>query len=591
MTSPITTPVDDHPATQPGASGRSRIARRIEAISSSGWFAYPTILVLQLRTVWGFWDGRDLSFGDTSGYFTVARSWAESFTNVFFWSPAYTAYYGTVLKLTGDPVAATLVHRLILAFLVTTLVLALARRLLPPSAAWIVAAWWAILPVNFDALYEVHLFGALPALAAALVAGRWPGHGGRAAVLAIFGASALLVRNEYVFAALLFAVVSMWALVVEMRRSTGFRLGRAVKPYVIAGALALAAIGFFYLRSSVKLPLLGDLFDQRRTLNFCQAYAFNYAQRNPEWEGMPFTECSGVVQEVFDLEPGMPGTSLGFADAWRRNPGAVGDYLLWNIGLVPSGLQLALFNQISGSVSPDYIEVAGNRTMPWLLSIACLLVLLAGGWSILQKPDLRARWVNERRWPLLVLASCCAGVVLVMVQQRPRPSYMFPLTFTVMAAVALSGWAIARRTTRARLLPLVVPVAFVLLLVLAPAPYVGRQTPLKDAFRRLAPHSESLGSRATAVPAFGVDLCRYLILRSCRMTDYWTTLRPAALASSLRAAVDAAGVEAVYADEGMVADPVASDFLANPGPDWERLAAADGRWVLLVRDRPADDGS
>ena len=32
--------------------------------------------------------------------------------------------------------------------------------------AWLLAAWWAVLPVNFDTLYEVHLFALLPVLAA-----------------------------------------------------------------------------------------------------------------------------------------------------------------------------------------------------------------------------------------------------------------------------------------------------------------------------------------------------------------------------------------------------------------------------------------
>ncbi|HEX2054802.1 MAG TPA: hypothetical protein VHJ78_13895, partial [Actinomycetota bacterium] len=260
-------PGDAEPSEPPEASIEPPEARgRLARLTASPGFAYGSILALQLRVLWEFWSGRDLTAGDTSGYFTVARAWAESLHNVFFWSPLYTAYYGTILKVTGDPVSATLVHRLILAFGLTALVLALARRLLPAAAAWLVAAWWAVLPVNFDTLYEVHLFGAIPALVAALAVCRWPGHAGRAAALAVLGTSAVLVRNEYGFAALLFALVCLWSLVREVRRLRSLRAGvPLLRPYVAAGLAATLAIGFFYSRSTVKFPILADIFNQLRT--------------------------------------------------------------------------------------------------------------------------------------------------------------------------------------------------------------------------------------------------------------------------------------------------------------------------------------
>ena len=60
--------------------GRSAIvfqdsARRWEALRAtlaSPGFAYLTILLLQLKRVWGAWEYKDLTYGDTSYYFRSA---------------------------------------------------------------------------------------------------------------------------------------------------------------------------------------------------------------------------------------------------------------------------------------------------------------------------------------------------------------------------------------------------------------------------------------------------------------------------------------------------------------------------------------
>ncbi|HEX2054230.1 MAG TPA: hypothetical protein VHJ78_10970, partial [Actinomycetota bacterium] len=507
--------------------------------------------------------------------------------NVFFWSPLYTAYYGTILKVTGDPVSATLVHRLILAFGLTALVLALARRLLPAAAAWLVAAWWAVLPVNFDTLYEVHLFGAIPALVAALAVCRWPGHAGRAAALAVLGTSAVLVRNEYGFAALLFALVCLWSLVREVGRLRSLRAGvPLLRPYVAAGLAATLAIGFFYSRSTVKFPILADIFNQRRTLNYCQAFAFNYSQRHPEWPGDPFTGCGGLMVQVFGVEPGTAGESIGFVEAYRRNPDEVRRYLEWNVKLIPIGIQLALFNAASGNASPDYVEVPLGRTAPWILTIACLMAILGGLWAVQQQPEVWKRWRDRRAWPLAVLACCCVGVLLVMVQQRPRPSYMFPLTFTVMAAIVLCAWALLRRLRAAGVLAAGLPLFFVALLVFAPSPYAGKQTPLADIYRRLEPLSTDIAAGAAAVPAYQTELCHYLAIPGCRMLGYWTTLRPLAqLSGSFAGALSGSDVSVLYADRPMLNDPVTADFLRNPG-GWSRVGGKEGCWAAFRRTPP-----
>src|SRR6185369_10155878 len=56
--------------------------------------AYAAILALQLKVVWGMWDRRDLTLGDTASYFTYAWSWYDHFGDFVCWSPLYTAFYG-----------------------------------------------------------------------------------------------------------------------------------------------------------------------------------------------------------------------------------------------------------------------------------------------------------------------------------------------------------------------------------------------------------------------------------------------------------------------------------------------------------------
>lgn len=534
--------------------------------------------------MWDFWSGRDLTTGDTSGYFTVAQVWAADFKNVLFWSPLYTAYYGTVLKITGDPVRATLVHRLIVVFVVTALVLAVTRSLLPAGVAWLVAAWWAVLPINFDTLYEVHLFSLVPILVAILLLAKRPSHGRRAAALAIFGASTVLVRNEMIFATLIFGAICLWALVAEARRSGGLRIFvRLLRPYLVGAAAAALVVTFFYTRSTVQGTALADIFKQRRTVNFCQAYAFSYQQRNPEWPGNPFLDCGELMASTFKTEGGEL-TGPSFTEAMRVNPDAVLGYLRWNAALVPSGIQLALFNGISGSDSPDYVPVAVDQLLPWFLSIACLLVLLGGAWAFLDDREFWRDWIRARQWPLLALAAPAFGVVIVMLQQRPRPSYMFAFSLLLMVLIGFCVHALLRSWGAANLLAaLVLPLA-VVLLVFAPSPYTGRAKPLQEIYDRLRPLTSELGNTPTAVPGYRTELCRYLVVGDCKIVDYWATVRPLAEAGgSLEAALDQSNIGLLYANEAVLNDPVAAPLVRRTSSQWIEVDGEAGRWALFRR--------
>ena len=181
-------------------------------------FSYLTILLLQLKVVSGMWHLRDLTSGDTSYYFLSAYDWYRNLKVEIVWSPLYTAFYGAFLHLSTDAFFATIAHRLVIIFVLAVLVLALMRQLLPPGIAWLMAAWWVVLPVDFNAMYEVHLFAVIPIIAALLVVGLKAGPWGRGWGIAILVAAALLVRNELLLAAACFAAVALGYELIQWRR-------------------------------------------------------------------------------------------------------------------------------------------------------------------------------------------------------------------------------------------------------------------------------------------------------------------------------------------------------------------------------------
>ena len=564
---------------------RTRTVRAFATVAAHPVFAYSSIMAIQLRVIWDFWSGLDLTTGDTSGYFTVAQVWAASFKNVFFWSPLYTAYYGTVLKVIGNPVTATLIHRLIVVFAVTALVLALTRRLLPAGAAWLVTAWWAVLPINFDTLYEVHLFALVPTLVAILLVAKEPSHGRRASALAIFASSTVLVRNEMVFATLIFGAMCLWALLAEARRSGGLRsFVRLLSPYLVGAAAVALIVTFFYSRSTVQFPALADTLRERRTVNFCQAYAFNHRQRNPEWSGNPFLDCGELMASTFGTEGDTELAGPSFTEALRLNPDAVLAYVRWNAVLAPNGIQLALFNGTSGSESPDYVPVAVNQLLPWILSIICLLVLLGGAWAFLEDRHFWVDWVTARRWPLLAMAAPAFGAVIVMLQQRPRPSYMFAFTLFLMVLIGFCLHALLRSWGAGNLLAAsVVPMA-VVLIISAPSPYTGRSKPLQEIYDRLRPYASELSRTPTAVPGYGTELCRYLAVGDCKIVDYWATLRPPAEAGgSLETVLDQSDIALFYADTAVLNDPIMAPVVGRTNSKWTMVDGEAGRWALFRR--------
>ena len=420
-------------------------------------FAYSTIFLLQLKLVWGAWLFRDLTSGDTSYYFITAHDWFRNGHLLITWSPLYISFYGAMLHLSTDAYVATIAHRLIAVMALSVIVLALMRRLLPPGIAWLMAAWWVVLPIDFDSLYEVHIFAVIPVVAAFLAILYLPGAVGRGCGLAILIATTFLMRNELLLATLLFAAAAIgWEL---WHKTPGWKLA-----YATPVALSCALILFYYARSND--PSISQMLDRKHSLNICQTYAFGYQQRNSDWKGSPWTECQELMTRVYGVpEPPM-------VEALVKNPRAMVGHFLWNLKLLPDGLELLLFNCTFGSITPDYIPAPIHPLFSVVAGLTTLTVVLAGLIMLWRNRQYWWKhWLSARAWTWVAMACVTIVTVAVIVAERPRPSYMLSFGLILRAVVGMCLFALASRFASLSRLGLMAPVAFLLLVMLVPSYY------------------------------------------------------------------------------------------------------------------------
>ncbi|MBA4065548.1 MAG: hypothetical protein C0501_17900 [Isosphaera sp.] len=476
---------------------------RVVAAFESRPVAFALLLALQLKVVWGMWALRDVTVGDTMSYFADAYRWyAGGEVNVI-WSPLYTAFYGSFLFLNPDPVWATFAHRLVIVVAAAVLVLAVLRQLLPPGVAWACAAWWACLPIVFNTLYEVHLFAVIPVLASWLLfltaAGPWR----RGAGLAVLGASAVLVRNELSVA---FGLLGLVLVGYEWRRAgrgDGPGRWRTAVAYATALAAAAAVVYATYAASYLKYPELRGALKEKHTLNMAQVYAFGHQQRHPEWTLSPWVECHGLMQEHFgSREPSL-------REMVAANPAAVWEHFTWNLSLTPNGLQLLLFNRAAGSVSPDY----DHRVLPRLNSRRAVAgsVLVLGVWAAGACCARRARREGGERTPAwravgwAAMFAVAAVVPLVILTQRPRPSYLLAFGVVLMALTGAAAAAVGARWRLLGRVRLALPLLMVGAVVAAPRYYaaaaVTEPQTHADAVRRLWAHRDEVNRPGQTVVA------------------------------------------------------------------------------------------
>ncbi len=553
----------------------SGLVDRIAGLPARWWFAYPAVALVQARTLWGVWHN-DLTPGDASRYFRDAVLWSDHGKLELVLSPLYSAFYGTVRKLVGgDALVAENLHRALIALTLTLLLLALARRLMPAAPALLVACWWAVIPENFDALYEVHLFAPLFPVAAALLLTDEPGPWRRGWAFALMVLAMLLVRNEFGF-----VVVPLGAgLLYATRRQRGPLAAIAVP--LLAVLLVTAAA---YSRSILKGAELRDGLEQRQKLALCQHFALNYQQRHPEFKINPFLQCEVLMRQTFGRE------KPSFPTAWRENPRAMAAFAAWHGRLMPNGLQLGLFYGVWDHTNPDFVPARVGRRYAGALSLLLLALLALGG---------RALWVDRSVWIaevrrqrlawLAVGASALGALVVCIFFVRPRPSFIFGLTIPVMLAAGLALAALVRRHRLERAGSLAAAVVPFLLLALLQPHYRDGPTPLADAYHRLRPVADRIvsGQRVAMAPVgFTDDPCFYVAPRErCAIVDY-RSVAPQAAKIGVAGALAKQQAGILYADPALAATQPVARFIAHPTHGWRvaRSGREDGRpWAVLVR--------
>lgn len=565
------------------------------------WLSYLTIVVLQLKVVWGMWAVRDLTPGDTSGYFNRGYVWYERFSTDMAWSPLYTMFYGSLLHFSTDAYFVTILHRLLIVFALTLLVLALMRRLLPFGLAWLVAAWWAVLPVNFDALYEVHLFALLPILVAWLLlthASAWM----RGSAIAVLLAASLLVRNEFVVPAAVLALICLTGEIRSARRkrlATATALGRRGACYLVPLLACALLVGVLQWRSSFALPRLRGVMDIKHTVNMCQVFAYGYRQRHPEWNRDPWTQCYELMESTFGSRLPSLGTMV------QKNPRAVAEHFLWNVRLVPDGLQVLLFNATAGSSSPDYVPVTERSRAARVLSFAVGALLLAGAHRLYR--DRRfwwEHWLRERALPWLAILSTAALIAVVVIPtQRPRPSYLFSVSVALMGLCGMALFALARRWLRGRAAAAGLALLMIGLPLIVPSYYLRPSYPkrrlLLELYDRLRPFGYILGDPRTVFLSsrYGDEAILYVghNVRTVPMRSFnYEILDENPERLPLHAQLARRGINLFYLDETLWTEeklPRPYRRLLNTADQtgWKTIAyssAPGARWLLLHRPTP-----
>lgn len=572
--------------------------KSLQQFANRPFAAYFTLALLQLKVMWRIWDYKDLTSGDTSSYFLTAYTWASDWVSDIVWSPLYTTLYGTFLGISSDVYAATILHRLAIVYAATLLVLAVLRRLLPHGIAWIVAAWWAILPINFDTLYEVHLFAIIPTLVACLLILSGFAPWARGGAVAIMAAAAVLVRNELSLAAASIAVVCViWEIWQYRKAEQKLPIRTYLLSYGMSALAAFSLVLFFYSHSRVKFPELSAYAVPKHTLNICQVYAFGYQQRYSDWVGSPWTECQALMQRQFGQE--LP----SLFQALRANPPAILEHLWWNFSLGLNGIQISLFNATSGSVNPDYAPVQLNTS--WIILPTLLVGMVSiTGLTILYRD--RAYWwqfwLKERvlGWVLL-LSVASVGFFVVIPMQRPRPSYLFGLALFLMALAGMSLFVIAQRWQKLQKVPPLLPIIMVALLVTVPSYYMQHPSErrLLGFYRMFAPYQEIIGRSDTVflTREFTFELCSFLRRAgSCQPVSYNTKAFFARMSPDipLETFLSNQGVNLFYADENLLAefkgDQRAETLLARPETvGWRILSVQNAQAHSgLLLDRLSD---
>src|SRR5262249_50202716 len=175
-------------------------------------------------------------------------------------------------------------------------------------------------------------------------------------------------------------------------------------------------------------------YEHRLAVNTCENYAYGYEQRHSDYHRSPFAGCGELSKREFgDDLPTLP-------EAVVANPGAMGRHFLWSARLVPYGLQLMLFDAFSAGPhrNPDFVLVQSNSRAS-LIGLIAVLAFVAAGVLLASRDRSRwwRAWIAERAWGWLALGSVAASAVIVMLLERPPPSYLFALAVLILVVLRM----------------------------------------------------------------------------------------------------------------------------------------------------------
>ncbi len=573
--------------------------------------SYVTILLLQLKVIWGMWWYKDMTMGDTEAYYIDAAKWIRDGKTSIAWSPLYSSFLAELFRFSGDAYTVLILHRVLIVLTLAVLVLALMRRLLPPVIAWIAAAWWAVVPIDFNDIYEIHMFAVIPLVLAPLAILWWPGPWGRGSAIAILLMEGLLVRTENFASAVLLAVL---ALSYEFWRNRKLPKERtawnhAIPAYGVPLLCAILFASYYYVHRAYE-PW--GMLEAKHELNVCESFAVGYQQRRHDFDTNPMGNCGQLMHRLFDasvvrgseLSPDTMST-MPMMTALRANPPAMLEHFWWNIRLLPSGLQVLLFNYRSGDANPDYAPTVQSNQARIPSAAVCALLALGAYLFFAERKQWMEKWrventpfrksvLESRIWAWITLGCVCLIVGSVIVTVRPRPAYLFILGITIRAVAGLCAYLVIRRWPQLRAPVAAVAVLWVGAMFVRPSVYERTPSPrpvLQD-YRRLAPYEKLFQEPNFLLVSdqYGGQLETYIGKCRCPWKQFGELRQKVTPERTLSQVFDQAGATLFVADESILADPLAQQFLANARQlHWDVVAERHvGRenWAILHRTLP-----
>jgi hypothetical protein len=287
---------------------------------------------------------------------------------------------------------------------------------------------------------------------------------------------------------------------------------------------------------------------------------------------------------------------MSMMQALRANPSAMLGHFWWNMRLLPSGLQVLLFNYRSGAANPDYAPTFQSNIVLVPSLAACAIVALGAYFSFSERKKWRVAsfWesaLETRIWAWIALGCACLAVGGAILTNRPRPSYLFILGITIRALVGLCLYLVIRRWPKLKGIGLVAALLLAGTALVLPSWYEHAPSPrpLLQAYRRLKPFEKFFHEPKELLVSvgYGTELSSYAGECYCAAKQFVELRNQVTPDRTLAQAFDQAGATLFLADELILADPVAKEFVANARQfHWDVVAEGHNsseNWAVLHR--------